>query len=1578
MLLFQSANGQLTWSFTACGATGQFGPTQAMVNASYSNTSLNNSVTINVQGIQEWTVPATGVYNIIARGASSGTMLNSSNLTYTFNGAYVSGDFNLTGGTVLSIIVGQSGQRNGNPGKGSGSGGSFVAIGNTPLIVAGGSGGYSNSCVICHGNNQNSGSGGTTGSSPPGTGGGGGSASGGATGGTSITAGANSTYAVGGGGGGGFYTNGGNYSSSIIGGGQAFVNGGNGGAGGGTINLPGGFGGGGGAGDLPGGGGGYSGGGGGNPYLTAIFSGHGGGSFNSGINPVMQVIGGTGSPPYPFHDIAGVVITYTCTTGVVGPTLTCSGNSVTLISTAASNYSWSYSGGSLGTTSAIVVSPTVTTTYSVAGTNSLNCPAETAITVSVAPALTLSVSASSDSACVGSNIILSGIAGGGSQSYSYNWVAGPSGNVSTISPATGGTYVHTLSVTDGIYNCTTTKTISVDFLNNPVLSSPGISICPGSTGTLSVSGAASYSWFPGAQQAATFTANPITTTVYSVSGTSSLGCTGSATTSIFVKPVPGSSFNTFSITCANLGSATVTSSGGIGPYSYTWFPTAQTGIVAQGLNPNTYTVSVYDAGTGCLTDTTTTFTSLIPLTGSLISSGTVSCNAGSNGVASFTNIAGGSGNQNYLWTNGTIILTTNTVNTLSAGQWSVTVTDALTACQVNSVFTITEPPAATLNLSASQNSVCLGSSIVLTGTNSGGTPGYTYTWTNGPPGSSHTVAESSSATYVYTLNSLDANNCLTSNTISVDFVPNPVLSLANVSICPLETGTLTVSGAATYTWSDNTNNNTLSDNPLTSTPYTVSGSSLGCTSVATASIILKPLPVPFISSNSPRCENTNLQLTAFGGLNYSWSGPLNYVSAAQNTVINSVGLTHAGVYDLTVTAVNGCTATANTTVIVNPTPTLSAAGSTVCTIQTASLTASSLPGSSYQWSGPLSFNSIQQNPTINSPSVSASGSYTVKVTSPQNCTASAVANVSVVPPPSLTAQLSSHSLCSQAFNGSPNTITLTAGGANTYSLVTVPDMSISNPSGPVSNLTAIPPNTGIASATLSGSNGVCTVTTGLTFSIIPNPTVSVSNYTPEICAGQSFTYTNAGANSYTWSNTTPNFTTYNNGGVAVAHPSINSVFSVYGGSLGCNSASKTSTITVYPVPTVSIAPGNTSVCIGSSTVLTAGGSATSFTWQPFTGLNQQTGSQVIASPTLNQTYTVTGSANNCTNTAVVTLTVLALPTPVAKASGSAVCVNQAITLMGEGGERYHWAGPNRLEYDGKTVQFKAYEWNSAEYTLTVTDKNGCVNATVVPVTVNPLPGGSLKGDRMQDCVPFCSEFWFDPSVTGSSVSTSWQVGYKTYPGEFFSHCFTEPGQQIIKGHFTDNRTGCINTQTFAVNGLPAPVADFRWSPEKPVEGLEDVLFFEASQGEGLVSFSWAFADNKNTQSENQNTSYFFSQPGLYPVALIVKNSHGCPDTIVKLVEVAPDFAFYVPDAFTPNDDGRNDVFVPVARGVKLYDFKIFNRWGELIFASTDLEQGWDGSFHSLACEQDVYVWKVVLTTVHGNTKTYAGHVTLVR
>ena len=134
---------QTTYNFTRAGASGYQGPTQSQVNSTYSGTTLNNAVTINTQGVQEWTVPATGIYTIEAWGAA-GT--NSSDQPAGY-GARMKGDFSLTQGTVLKIIVGQMPQLSGN--DGAGGGGTFVVkssnnyTDNDVLVIAGGGGGMS-------------------------------------------------------------------------------------------------------------------------------------------------------------------------------------------------------------------------------------------------------------------------------------------------------------------------------------------------------------------------------------------------------------------------------------------------------------------------------------------------------------------------------------------------------------------------------------------------------------------------------------------------------------------------------------------------------------------------------------------------------------------------------------------------------------------------------------------------------------------------------------------------------------------------------------------------------------------------------------------------------------------------------------------------------------------------------------------------------------------------------------------------------------------------------------------------------------------------------------------------------------------------------------------------------------------------------------------------------------------------------------------------------------------------------------------------------------------------------------------
>ena len=147
------------------------------------------------------------------------------------------------------------------------------------------------------------------------------------------------------------------------------------------------------------------------------------------------------------------------------------------------------------------------------------------------------------------------------------------------------------------------------------------------------------------------------------------------------------------ITCANLGSATVAATGGIGPFSYTWMPTNQTNSVATGLSPGTYTITVFDFGNNYTYTATAVFTSSVPLTGNIATASSITCNGGTTGWGNVTGLAGGSGTEHYTWFNGAITYTNPAPSNLSAGLWSLTVTDALTGCQIKQTFYIAQPPA---------------------------------------------------------------------------------------------------------------------------------------------------------------------------------------------------------------------------------------------------------------------------------------------------------------------------------------------------------------------------------------------------------------------------------------------------------------------------------------------------------------------------------------------------------------------------------------------------------------------------------------------------------------------------------------------------------------------------------------------------------------------------------------------------------------------------------------------------------------------------------------------------------------------
>lgn len=488
---------QVTYTFTNCSATGSVGPTQGMVNMAYSGTDLSGSVTVLGQGIQQWVVPTTGNYGIEAVGAQGFGPFGG-------RGARMYGEFTLTAGQVLKILVGQKGEPPISPGNNQygGGGGSFVTDNtNAPLIVAGGGGGSwgssfsANSDAPVTPNGRDGFDGPTNG-----------------VGGTSGNGGTDAGF---GDGGGGLIGNG-------LGatGGLSFTNGGD----GGVQYGHGGFGGGGGGSSYDnrrcGGGGGYSGGGGAGSTTTGFPEAGGGGSFNSGINQVN--VGGDNLG----HGV--VLIKRLCDVEITpSKNPICLGESVTLSTNAVSNILWQNNGSSSAT---INESPTSTTQYTLIGGAASGCTTTVFLDVVVNPLPALTAVVIPSVLCIGKTATITA-----SGASTYTWAG--SGTISqtvTVNPNTTGSFAYSGT---NQFACVNSSVVSVVVNTNVLSVSSNTSVCEGTSVNVFADGALTYTWSNGSYFA-TNIVTPASNTTYSVYATDIHNCEISGSVSVNVNPRP--------------------------------------------------------------------------------------------------------------------------------------------------------------------------------------------------------------------------------------------------------------------------------------------------------------------------------------------------------------------------------------------------------------------------------------------------------------------------------------------------------------------------------------------------------------------------------------------------------------------------------------------------------------------------------------------------------------------------------------------------------------------------------------------------------------------------------------------------------------------------------------------------------------------------------------------------------------------------------------------------------------------------------------------------------------------------------
>jgi gliding motility-associated-like protein len=1140
----------------------------------------------------------------------------------------------------------------------------------------------------------------------------------------------------------------------------------------------------------------------------------------------------------------------------------CPGQPVTLTAFGASSYAWSP--GAL-TGSMVTVTQSVATTYTTIGTSAAGCTSTFTTTVGINPAPTIQIfNFSPTLVCSGDPVSM--IATGAS----ITWMPG---NINTPNVVFNPTTTTTYTALGASGTCTNSATILITVDPGPsmTLSANPAQTCPGNTTTLSVvapSAVGAFTWNPGAINASSVVITPTLAGGYSVSAVNALGCRNTQTINPVFSPIPTIAVSPANPTVCAGNSRTLTASGAT---SYTWMPGNLSGASAVFSPTITTTYTVTGAnGAGCVGQTTVMLT-VVPIPTISASASPTSVCAG--GCATIT--PSGASSYTIQGNNFVVCPTTSTVYAITGANASGCVSSPVSV-------SLTVNPNPTVTASAAPATICAGSSSTL----SANAPGaVSYTWSTGA--NTPTIQVSPGSSQTYTVRVTNANSCTATTLVTVSVNPIPAISItpANPTVCTGNSRTLTASGASSYTWMPgNLNGASAVLSPTSSTTYTVMGTSgPGC--VGQSTVMLTVVPIPTISASA-----SPTSVCAGGCATITPSGASSYTIQGNNFVVCPTSST---VYAITGANASGCVSSpvsVSINVTPNPTVTASAAPATICAGSSSTLSANAPGAVSYTWSTGANTPTIQVSP-------GSSQTYTVRVTNANSCTATALVTVSVNPIPAISIAPANPTVCT----GSSRT--LTASGASSYTwmpgnlngasavlsptssttytvmgtsgpgcvgqstvmLTVVPIPTISASASPTSvcagGCATITPS-GASSYTIQGNNFVVCPTSSTVYAITganasgcvsspvsvsinvtPNPVLTTSASPATICAGGSSTLSASGAITYTWS------TGANTPTIQVS-PGSSQTYTVRGtNASGCTSTSLVP-VNVTPVPSLSIIATSASICVGRSTTLSASG-ASSYTWMP----GNLSGNSIVVSPSVNTTYTLTGSTGACVGQTTRMITVAPVPTISAPFNPSTICAGSCATLNASGAVSYTMNGLSAI----------ACPTITSSYTVAGTDANGCVSAPFVG-TLSVLPAPNILATANPGSI-----------CPGDSalVSASGGTAYTWQPGNLSGTSFyAKPLTSTIYTVTGTASSGCSRTSTVAVNVSPVAPITVTASPGTICSG-------------GSATLSAGGSSNYIWQPGGLSGPNVFVAPSVTTIYTLTGNTGGCQVSTTVQVAVDP-------------------------------------------------------------------------------------------
>lgn len=923
--------------------------------------------------------------------------------------------------------------------------------------------------------------------------------------------------------------------------------------------------------------------------------------------------------------------------------------------------------------------------------------------------------------------------------------------------------------------------------------------------------------------------------------------------------------------------------------------------------------------------------------------------------------SGGTGALTYSIDNGVTTQMSNTFSSLTAGAYSASVIDQ-NNCRSDTVITLLQPDSLQLLLTITPETCSSGNGSI-TVSSTGGTSPYLFSSDSGQTfynvaGFTQLVSNN------YYLVVKDSKNCRTLNQVNVADLTGPqIISLttANVSCFGLQDGAVhitTAGGNGTLSFSTNNFITQQTDtffNSLLPGNYTVYVSDTNNCKTNHPFTISQPTPVQNnITSAQPTCfgyNNGSLNVVANGG-----TPPYDILWSSGSTDFNLSGIA-SGQYLFTVSDANNCnksdsiylsspTALAANHTTQNGTCSGSANGSAWVSV------AGGTPPYQYNWS-PIAGNTNYANAL-------PAGLYTVDITDKNGCTLTE--QIQIVTPVPIANTFSKNDV--SCYGGSNGTlIANTTGGTAPYSYLWSYQQQTNDT---IQNLPA-----GSYTVTITDANGCDNIFTeqiSAPQQIKPNSTitnVSCNGLSDAIVAlnvqGGVAPY------SYLWNNGTTQSTNANlTAGIYVVTVTDAN---------GCIRV-KAFTIT-EPLPILLSINLVDTICIGQQATLNAiaaGGTGTyNWLWN-----NQATSSTILVTPTATTSYFVSVTdSNNCpSKTDSISVNVFP-PLGIAATGTDTICEGQSTVLSsiangGNGGPySYLWSNGS----DSSSVN--VFPTVTTTYSVSITDNCTLTPATaVLPVVVNETPSIDISPMTEQGCMPLEVQFLNNSSYPQGTIFT-WLFGDgQTTDSISPLHIYNTDGIYTVsvQAITPDN---CVSSfiMSNSIEVYPLPVSSFSISPESISILHPEITISDSS----LLSAIWFYDFGDGKTSAFQNPTHIYQDTGRFTVIQIVESEFGCRDTSNKEVIVEGAFTVYIPNAFTPNNDGSNDYFFANGYGITELKMQIFNRWGNKVFETPSVSGRWNGIDTSgKICPQGVYVYTAKIKDQYGIYHTYNGQVTLIR